>query len=73
MPDAQDDDGKGGSDTATVDVDVEAPLGGVVARELRFDLGLQYFMRAEGKTEWIELDSFQFGLSHPEDKHPGPI
>jgi VCBS repeat-containing protein len=58
-------DGKGGSDTATVDVDVEAPLGGVVARELRFDLGLQYFMRAEGKTEWIELDSFQFGLSHP--------
>ncbi len=44
----------------------EADVPGVEARQVPYDFGLLYFMRAEGHTEWMQLDSFQFGLSHPE-------
>ncbi len=44
----------------------EADVPGVEARQVPYDFGLQYFMRAEGHTEWMQLDSFEFELSHPE-------
>jgi VCBS repeat-containing protein len=44
----------------------EADLPGVEARQVPYDFGPLYIMRAEGHTEWMQLDSFEFGLSHPE-------
>ncbi|HXT32443.1 MAG TPA: Ig-like domain-containing protein, partial [Vicinamibacterales bacterium] len=57
-------DGHGGTDTATVNVTVaDVPDGkGKVADEVPPGTALQYFMRAEGETEWIELHSFSFGI-----------
>ncbi|HSA89262.1 MAG TPA: VCBS domain-containing protein [Burkholderiales bacterium] len=41
----------------------EAPVAGIVAHQVPFGFPLQYFMRAEGATEWVRLDSFDFELS----------
>jgi VCBS repeat-containing protein len=38
----------------------KAPL----ADEVPFGANLTYFMRAEGETDWVELEGFSFGITH---------